>query len=481
MLDEKNNRGLHIVDFLVFIPMSILLVIQLSHLSLPYFWDEAWSYIVAVRKMAEAGPSLLPGAVPIDYCKGHPQLFYFLSACWFNLFSGEIWSMRFFALIVSIGLLIAFYFGVRKISNQPIAAMGIVLLGVQSMFLAQSIMVLPEMMLSLFLILAFFAFVRSNYMLFALWGALMVGTKETTLIFAVVFVTCYFIFVSGKNKKENFSFRNLFLIFIPILAYLVFLVLHRWAFGSFFYGEHLGYINYQWATVWKKLGGAFVTVFVHYGRLPITLFLIGSAIFLIWKKIEIRNKRALFALVMLIPAYLLFLSFNFYSPRYTLSIVILAILGFALLLDSFPVPASFKWVFSIVITLVCLFYSTNSKREIDIDLGYVEVIEVNRQIVKYCEENNFYDQPIAASFNMNFALKDNRLGFLSGGKSFENVEGLDRYQQSKYVVFETTTGANPVVDWTKQHFILKKEFQNKHAFGFIYENPSFSPPSTNSR
>jgi hypothetical protein len=257
--------------------------------------------------------------------------------------------------------------------------------------------------------------------------------------------------------------------------------LHRWAFGSFFYSEHLGYINYQWATVWKKLGGAFVTVFVHYGRLPITLFLIGSAIFLIFGKIEIRNKRALFALAMLISAYLIFLSFNFYSPRYTLSIVVLVILAFALLLDSFPVSAIFKWVFSIVITLVCLFYSTNSKREIDIDLGYVEVIEVNRQIVKYCEENNFYDQPIAASFNMNFALKDNRLGFLSGGKSFDDVEGLDRYQQCKYVVFETTTGANPVVDWTKQHFILKKEFHNKHAFGFIYENPSFSPPSTNSR
>jgi 4-amino-4-deoxy-L-arabinose transferase and related glycosyltransferases of PMT family len=481
MIDEKNNRGLHVSDLMVFIPILFLLLIQVPHLSLPYFWDEAWSYIVAVRKMAEAGPSLLPGAVPIDYCKGHPQVFYFLSGSWFNLFSGGIWSMRFFALIVSVGLLIAFYFGLRKISNQSIAAMGVVLLGVQSMFLAQSIMILPEMMLSLFLILAFFAFVRSNYLLFALWSAFMISTKETALIFAVVFVVCYFVFVSGKENKESFCFRNLFLIFIPIIAYLVFLVMHRWAFGSFFYGEHLGYINCQWDVVWKKLGSAFVTVFVHYGRLAITLFLIGSAIFLIWKKIEIRNKRALFALAMLIPAYLIFLSFNFYSPRYTLTLVVLAILVFALLLDSIQVSASVKWAFSIVTTLVCLFYSVNGKREIDIDLGYVEVVEVNRQIVKYCEENNFYDQPIAASFNMNFALKDNRLGFLSGEKNFGRVEGLDCYQQCKYVVFETTTGANPVVEWTKQHFILKKEFHNKHAFGFIYENPSFSPPTALAR
>ncbi len=474
-MNEKNHKILSAGDLMVLIPVAILLIVQLPHLSLPYFWDEAWSYMVAVRKMAEAGPSLLPGAVPIDYCKGHPQLFYFLSACWFNLFSGEIWSMRFFALIVSIGLLIVFYFGVRKISNQPIAAMGVVLLGVQSMFLAQSIMVLPEMMIALFLLLAVFSFARSKYAWYALWGSLMVLTKETALIFAGMFFLYYVLLISGKQRKESFNWKTLFLIAAPVLVYFVFLIAHKIAFGVFFYPEHWGFISFEWKAIWKKLGSAFVTVFVHYGRVSMLIFIVGILLFLLVRKATVQHSKALISLSLLFVAYLFFLSLNFYSPRYTLALLVLEVLVFAILVDSLNVPIFVKWAVTLSVSFVCLFYSLTSKREIDIDLGYIEVVEVNRDVVRYCEQSNYFAEPIATSFNMNFCLKEKTLGYILGEKEFAEVAGLDHYKTARYVILETTTGDSDIVEWVKTHYLLRKSFANKHAFAAIYENPEYKP------
>ena len=159
---KRSFQIFDIKSYLFLIPVVILLLIQIQHLSIPYFWDEAWSYMVAVKKMAELGPSLLPGAVPIDYCKGHPQLFYFISSLWMNLFPNSILCMRILPLIVSIGLLLVVFFGLKKLINLETANVGILLVGVQSTFLAQSILVLPEMMLSFWLVISFFRLSETN-------------------------------------------------------------------------------------------------------------------------------------------------------------------------------------------------------------------------------------------------------------------------------------------------------------------------------
>ena len=52
-------------DLSLIIPIGLLLIIQIPNLSLPYFWDEAWSYFPAIYKMYEIGPGLLPGDLPL--------------------------------------------------------------------------------------------------------------------------------------------------------------------------------------------------------------------------------------------------------------------------------------------------------------------------------------------------------------------------------------------------------------------------------
>lgn len=476
-MEKKNHSSLRSADFLVFIPLVLLLIILFPHLNLPYFWDEAWSYMVAIRKMAEAGPSLFPGIVPLDICKGHPQFFYFAAACWLKIFPEQIFYMRLFPLTISILLVVVFYVGIRRMCNPLVAAMGAIVLGTQSMFLAQSIMVLPEMMIALFLLLAVFSFARSKYAWYALWGSLMVLTKETALIFAGVFIFYYVLFASGKQRKEPFKWKTLFLIAAPVLVYFIFLIAHKIAFGIFFYPEHLGFISFEWTAIWKKLGSAFVTVFVHYGRVSMLIFIVGILLFLMVRKATVQHSKALISLSLLFVAYLLFLSLNFYSPRYTLALLMLAVLAFAILVDSLGVPIFVKWAITLSVSFVCLFYSLTSKREIDIDLGYIEVVELNRDVVQYCEQNNYFAEPIAASFNMNFSLKDKSLGYISGGKEFTKVAGIDHYKTARYVILETTTGDSDIIEWVKAHYLLRKSFANKHAFAVIYENPAYKPES----
>lgn len=469
---ESNSQPGGIKNYLFLVPVLLLLIVQVPHLSIPYFWDEAWSYMVAVQKMAEMGPSLLPGAVPIDYCKGHPQLFYFISASWMNLFHDSILYMRILPLIVSIGLLFAVFYGLKKLTNLETANIGVLLVGVQSTFLAQSILVLPEMMLSLWLVIAFFSFVRHNYTIYAIAGSLMVLTKETALIFALIFAFCYFISVVKKDSGSHFTFKSFLGVVFPVLVYSSFLLLHKANFGVFFFQEHLGYINSDFHIVTKKMGSAFTTAFTHYGRIVILFAAVAALVFLIAKKIRIKNGHVLICLALLVPAYLLFLSLNFYSPRYTLSLTILLVLVFSLLFDQLPIRSVFKSSFSLIAAGICLFYSLNNKRNIDIDLGYIEVIEVNQEMVWYCEENGFYEEPIAASFNMNYCLKNKVTGYLAGTKIFKQVGGLNQYKKAKYFIYETTSGEDAVISLVKSQFKLKKAFANKHAWGFIYENPS---------
>ena len=132
----------------------------------------------------------------------------------------------------------------------------------------------------------------------------------------------------------------------------------------------------------------------------------------------------------------------------------------------------FKSLFVLIVACVCLFYSLNSKRNIDIDLGYIEVIEIHQEMVRYCEKNNFYDDTIAASFNMNYCLKNRMTGYLSGNKMFKQITGLDQYQKSKYFIYETTSDKDPAIELVRSQFELVKAFTNKHAWGFIYENPA---------
>ncbi len=463
-------------DLLLLIPIGILLIIQLPNLPLPYFWDEAWSYITGIKAMADAGPSLLPGALPIDYCKGHPQLFFFVNSLWMNLFSSSIVMMRVLSLLVSIGVIITSYVGLKRMINWEAGIFASLLISVQSMFLAQSILVLPEMLMTLLFIISFFFFLENKYLGYAISSTLMVFTKETSIIFCIVFGVFYLASLICKSNREKFKITHILAFVTPALVYALFLLLHYLKFGIIFYGEHLNYITFDWSIILDRNSRAYTSIFSKDGRLLILISTIASFIVLLFHK---QKKTKLLVLGILSTlTFLAFSVFNYYTLRYGLVAIVIFIVIFASILGQLKLNIYVKGGITLALACVCLFYSMTHKENCDVDLGYIETIKVHQEMVKYCEENIAYDEPVAVSFNMIFNLRDNNIGYLKGEKEFSKVMDWKNYLEAKYFIHESTFGNEASVEYAKNNFKLIKTFANKHAWGYIYENPYYKELAT---
>lgn len=470
---EKDNDSIRkLKNYFVFlIPVTILLVIKLPHLNLPYFWDEAWSYFPAINEMAKNGPSLLPGAIPINITKGHPQLFLSIGAMWMNFSSGSIFAMRILPMIISIGVLIISFLFMQINTDKGIAILIMLLISSQSLFLAQSSLLLPEMLMSFFLILSLYSFLNERYLLYGLFSTLMVQTKETALIFALIFGIFFLYKILFYQKSKKHWGANLIYVMLPGLFYVLFLGLHYYKFNSFFYSEHLSHVDMNWATITDKLERAFKVIFKEKGRLSITSFLLVFLLINIWKYKSTKNIQENLLILSLILAFILFAAFNFFTLRYMLAPMLLFILMFGINLSNIKLGNTFKYLILIALSCICLRQSITKKKNSDADLGYVEVVHVQKEMVQYCEKIALYDTPLALSFNMIFAIREPELGYRSTKKQFTSISDWKHFDQTKYFIYESTFGGSKeITDYVKNNFTLIKSFENKHAWGYIYRN-----------
>lgn len=455
-------------NFFFFIPIIILLIIQVPNLGLPYFYDEAWSYIPSIVKMREAGPSLLPGVIPIDYCKGHPQFFFFISSLWMKLLSDNIIIMRLLPLLFSIGTLAAIYFGLLKLANWESAFIASLLVSVQSMFLAQAIFFLPEMLMTLLFVLSFFFLLNNRFLAYAITSTLMVLTKETAIVFAIIFGIYYLSSLVVKSNRDKFRHRYLLALIMPGLVYMLFLILHYIAFKVIFYSDHVGYISLDWPTIHDKFDRAYDYIFIGYGRKYIAIAGIAGLIYWLFQKSK--DWKTVILGVLSFLAFMAFSMINFYTQRYGLVAMVIFIILAGYIIGQLKINRYIKAAVTVVLASVCLYFSLTEKQNADIDLGYVETIKVYEDLVQYCQENNLYDEPLSVSFNMIFALKEKDLGYVKGPRQFTHVMDWKQYMQGKYYIYESTMENNPTLDYAKQHFKLIKTITRKHASGCIYEN-----------
>ena len=180
------------------------ILFQVPHLNLPYYWDEAWVYGRGIRLMCINGPGISPAALPVDISRGHPLFFYFAGGVWLKLFGNTILSSHLFALCISVILILSAYFLCVKFFGNRIAFLVSLFLMMQAIFLAQSVMVLPEVMLSMWVVLSVWAFYTGKKILYLIFAALMLLTKETGIVCVVAIGLNEFIFASEflRDAKE---------------------------------------------------------------------------------------------------------------------------------------------------------------------------------------------------------------------------------------------------------------------------------------
>lgn len=453
-----------------------LVLFKIPHLSLPCFWDEAWSYLPAILKMAETTPSLLPDPSATDLFRGHPLLFYAAAALWIKIFGHSFVAMRIFPLLVSMGLLVVFYLFSKRYFGRKIAVISMLFLLIQAVFLAQSSMLLPETGLALLNLLAIGAFLSGKRGAYVIWSILLVLTKESGLVLPLACLALHFaepLWNRGKHFGTSLIPRSGYL-WIPLLVAGSFLIVQKAVMGWFFFPEHIGLLRFSITSVIQRLGGYASFLFIGFGRNLLTLTAAASLIYLVIRKARFSSEeiRVIIPLTAFLAAYLLFLSLNFYSPRYLLSILP-AFLLLCLVLIS---KATAQWPVAgyfilFVVTGNNLWFTLDRRTDSDHNLGFADAVEVHRQAVLYCDQQNWQDRPLATHFLMRYYLEHPSAGYVTAGREFLNVSpGIsDSTQVAVISSTEFTKDFQARID--SSHFLPVRRFEKRNAWAVIYGKP----------
>lgn len=454
-------------NLFLFLSITILLVVKIPHLGFPFSWDEAWSYYQAILKMAANGPTLLPGNIELIDSRGHPLLFYFVSSVWINIIPGVTIFTRVLPLLISVAVLVAFYQMLRKHTNPKVAAISTLLLSVQSLFLAQASLVLPEMMLTLWLILSLYFYLERRFWWFAFSGTLMVLTKETGVFFVGVFGLVYIFEDLSQFKTRQFWIKGM-IMSVPLMVYGLFLLLHARAYGTFFFTEHFDYIYDESNRIVSKLKSASSNLTTRYGRNTMSAAVLLSLVWLTLKKHKPDNIRFLTISLILIVSLIAFSVVNFFTHRYMLPAMPLFIaFSVSLIYSAFG-----KRVWAIagiagVIFFTTIIYSMTKMGKIDNDLGYTQYLKVHKELVNWCEENNKYNNGISSGFNMVLALRDNFNGYLTTKMGFV-TEHLPRAKNSEIIIWDSTCFESDLPEGFPEGWEMVFRATYKKHWGEIY-------------
>jgi hypothetical protein len=257
-------------------------------------------------------------------------------------------------------------------------------------------------------------------------------------------------------------------------VYAGFLLLHYLRLGTPFFETHLQYMTFDLVDILNKLSRAASFIFIRHGRVSILILLILLISGLIIQK---RISWSFIPLpLILITGFLLFSVFNFYTQRYGLVVMMFFFLIVAGLAAQLRINRWIKNGVFFLSGIICLWFSVQVKNNTDVDLGYIETTRIFSYLVHRCEAENLYDEPIAASFNMIYALKDPSLGYRSNTRPFTAVGDRHSYLEKEYFVYESTSHTGePSFKHAAMHFVRMDSIRIEHAWGVMYRNQLFRP------
>lgn len=519
------KKHLPVAGFLVV--LGCFISYKAQHLALPYFWDEAWVYAPAVSYLYHHSISLLPDALPVDLSRGHPLLFHFLAAAWQKLFGASITSTHAFALLVSVALLsVVFYLG-NKISG-VVALSAVILLCLQPVFLSQSGLLLPEVMVALWIMLSLFFFLNENKAGFILSSTCLLLTKEPGIIFLFA-IGIWILIEHFLLRKQRIRFQEtagaLVAVLLPVLFAASFFILQKMRHGWFFYPEHMSCIEWDWSRFKGVYRLAHQYVFQKQVREPLALgFLIITIGF--WKALRFRERILLgfcflavtkiffglwkvpvqmefFILPFLLALiywkfffklftqdefkgrligisslfgifYLAFSSVNFLSIRYLLCTLPLFILTAVVFTDHAIRSRQFlpgkNGALLAALAAACgwnMFVRLHEAKDVrDDNLNFADGIRIQQDIVSFFENNEMKDCHIYGTFLNVVNLTNPASGYLSKHNTFAISSAIDA--NTDYFIF-TNIEESPVYSEIKNGGVkLEKRFERGNAWAEIY-------------
>jgi 4-amino-4-deoxy-L-arabinose transferase-like glycosyltransferase len=392
----------------------VFVIAKLPYVQLPYYWDEAWVYAPAIQEMTAAGPSLAPDAIPAALTRGHPLLFHFFGSLWAGVFGLSKLSLHTYALSISLLMLLCVYRVLSRWFDALAGLLGVLLLGVQPLFFAQSALVLPEVMLSMWLLLALDAYARQKWWLYAVFAAAAVLTKETAVaLFAALSLHRFMLFLRQRSEWK-LHLQALLIVNSPALIFIAFLLWQKAVRGWMFFPYHLELMHLKFFFIKHQFLQYISFIFIYQGRNIFVAVLAIAAALAFVKKFSLRaaHKKLLAVFGLFTLAFLLLSVINFYSGRYVMVLIVLLVITVAAFISSFTMP---RWVLLLcffVLPLPSLINLITAPGKDDSERGYADAVEVMQQACHWLTSPEHRTPTLFAPFLIKNALTDPRQGYI---------------------------------------------------------------------
>jgi hypothetical protein len=421
--------------------LLLFAISKMRDLNLPFFWDELGVYGRAAIYMHDHTLSLQPRHLPPDLSRGHPPLLVFMYAALFRVFGANTTVAHGFTLLLALFLLFSIYWIAREEWNAKVGLAAVILMAVQPLFVAQSILLLPEMPLALAALWTMAAFMRRRYRLGGVCLALAIFIKESALVLGLVLGVMVLADWMRARPTVRQAVRAFLALLIPGLLYGAFLLVQKQQNGWYFFPLHEAHANFTWVVMRGKLYEYLNFVFMEQGRFPF-LVIVG-----LWAVFRLVGKRAqgtrfsfglawtfgLFAVAMLV-----FSAGNFFMKRYMLCLLPpLAMLTSRALCQLAAGQARVLLLAASLLAASQLPSMSSPSFNYDYDMSYRESTLIQRRAIRFVEMTIGHDKPILSIFPPVFGLEDPRYGYSEG--KFANASHLFSPQQQFLLGSENTS------------------------------------------
>lgn len=393
--------------------------------NLPFFWDELGVYSRAAIHQAVHGLGLLPNSMPDVLSRGHPLLTPFVFGLSFKIFGISLVTARLTGIFIYfIGVYFA-YATVSKFTQSTWAALIVFVFACQPAFLAQSILILPEILLLTTTLAAVYFFAADRIFGVVISLTLAVMVKESALVLPFAFGLGYLL-VGDKRIKSTF------LVMIPILVFLAFLGIQKIQSGYFLYPLHQGLIDFSIVTIYRKILLNLHFIFIDQGRyILFSIFIISIVIKLI-KGNRIQLPKTSFTVVLLAIATggIAFACINYYLDRYTLYFAFPFLLFIGIW--AFYQPIVIKTMIVVGSLIGSYFFLNNESQFKDTDFAYTNHVNCIESTFTYVQTLP-KDSRIGYNWPVVMAFWSNESGYHLPTQKADEV-ALDNFEQFDYLV-----------------------------------------------
>ena len=452
--------------------LLVFIFYKIPYLQLPLYWDEGWVYGKAIRTMADTQISIYPGNLEYEVGRGHPLLFHVSFATLLKIFGNTLVNTHIIALSISLFLIILIYFiGKNEINNKKEwILIGIVLS--QSIFLAQSGLILPEITLTIFILTSLYAYSKNKKIILFFVSAAAILIKESSVILFVSLSV--FSIVQSYATKDNLYeiVKKLIRINSPLLFWLFHLMAHKLSFGSFLFHEHTEFIKLDPSLILGKLERMFFFIFLAQGRNVIFFSALALILYNLIKRETLIFKNSLLILISIfILLFMIFSSVNYYTERYMTVNIILFILGFYILVMNSTLNMYLKVSMLLLSAISSLYSSCFTVANSDVHPGYANVIKNHQQTINYILAEIKKDDTIYVWFNMKEQLQNHYVGFVQKDYQFKNLRSHPD-KNCNYFIFTSIENPDEKNILEKEYNLVShKKFKHKQSWTEIMRKP----------